>query len=252
MRRLLAVTALLWLTITACDRGGPDVRGRDSALPPPDTLTPDSASSTAPPADSAPERGTARADTTRQRAERPRVKPPVSAEPAPSQPRQVDSFPAADEAQPRATETAQETARPADSGLAAGATAQPDSAAAPRGSTAPAAAPLRDAYHKAPLDTVDGKTYQGWKYYNLNCARCHGEDVQGTTIAPHLIVSLKPNGPIPDEQAFQTTVCGGRVEKGMPAWCSLGMTPAEIDTIYAYVKGRSDAKLHPGRPARRE
>lgn len=110
---------------------------------------------------------------------------------------------------------------------------------------------MRDAYHTAPLDTVDGKTYQGWKMFNLNCARCHGEDVSGTTIAPHLIVSLKPNGPIPDEATFTKTVCDGRVEKGMPAWCSTGMTKEEIDTIYAYVKGRSDAKLHPGRPARK-
>jgi mono/diheme cytochrome c family protein len=112
-------------------------------------------------------------------------------------------------------------------------------------------APLRDAYHTAPLDTVDGRTYQGWKYFNLNCSRCHGEDVMGTTLAPHLILSLKPDGPIPNEAVFLQTVCGGRPEKGMPAWCTLGLTPAQIDTIYAYVKGRSDAKLHPGRPARR-
>ncbi len=111
--------------------------------------------------------------------------------------------------------------------------------------------PLHDAYHTAPLDTVDAKTYQGWKYYNLNCARCHGEDVAGTTIAPHLIMSLKPDGPIPNETIFSATVCGGRPEKGMPAWCTLGLTPPQIDTIYSYIKGRSDAKLHPGRPARR-
>lgn len=117
--------------------------------------------------------------------------------------------------------------------------------------TAPADAPLRDAYHQAPRDTVDGRTYQGWKYYNLHCARCHGEDASGTTIAPHLILSLKPDGPIPDAATFLQTVCSGRPEKGMPAWCALGLFPAEIDTIYAYVKGRSEARLHPGRPARR-
>ncbi len=111
--------------------------------------------------------------------------------------------------------------------------------------------PLRDAYHTAPLDTVDARTYQGWKYYNLNCSRCHGEDVTGTLLAPHLILSLKPDGAIPNEEIFLQTVCSGRPEKGMPAWCALGLTPAQIDTIYAYVKGRSDAALHPGRPARR-
>ncbi|HSE45435.1 MAG TPA: cytochrome c [Gemmatimonadales bacterium] len=117
--------------------------------------------------------------------------------------------------------------------------------------TTTAEAPLRDAYHTAPLDTVDAKTYQGWKYYNLNCARCHGEDVLGTSIAPHLILSLKADGTIPNEAVFLQVVCGGRPDKGMPAWCTLGMSTAQIDTIYAYVKARSDAKMHPGRPARR-
>ena len=74
----------------------------------------------------------------------------------------------------------------------------------------------------------------------------------GTSIAPHLILSLKPDGPIPNEAVFVQTVCEGRPEKGMPPWCTMGLTTAQIDTIYAYVKGRSDAKLHPGRPARRE
>ncbi len=134
-------------------------------------------------------------------------------------------------------------------------TSEPSRAAVP---TTPSAedsavvtAPLRDAYHPAPLDTVDGRTYQGWKYYNLNCSRCHGEDVIGTLLAPHLILSLKPDGTIPNQAIFLETVCGGRPEKGMPAWCALGLSPAQIDTIYAYVKGRSDAALHPGRPARR-
>lgn len=113
-------------------------------------------------------------------------------------------------------------------------------------------APLRDAYHQAPKDTVDQATYDGWKQYNLNCARCHGEDVLGTTIAPHLIVSLKPDGPINTQELFVQVVCAGRPARGMPAWCSLGMAPATINQIYSYVKGRSEAKIGPGRPARKE
>jgi mono/diheme cytochrome c family protein len=147
-------------------------------------------------------------------------------------------------------------AAPAPPAPAAAQPAAPVPAAAPQPGgqdTTAAPPPLRDAYHKAPLDTVDGKTYQGWKYYNLNCARCHGEDALGTTIAPHLILSLKPDGTIPNQAMFVATVCGGRPQKGMPAWCTIGLTPGQIDTIYSYVKGRSDAKLHPGRPAvRRE
>jgi hypothetical protein len=108
---------------------------------------------------------------------------------------------------------------------------------------------LRDAYHQAPRDTVSQAVYDGWKQFNLNCARCHGEDVMGTTIAPHLIVSLKPNGPINTKELFVQTVCAGRPEKGMPAWCALGLEMDKINDIYEYVKGRSDAKISPGRPA---
>ena len=108
---------------------------------------------------------------------------------------------------------------------------------------------LRDAYHQAPRDTVSQEVYDGWKQFNLNCARCHGEDVLGTTIAPHLIMSLKPNGPINTKELFVQTVCAGRPVKGMPAWCALGMEIPTIDKIYSYVKARSDAKMSPGRPA---
>jgi hypothetical protein len=109
--------------------------------------------------------------------------------------------------------------------------------------------PLRDAYHQAPHDTVTQAVYNGWKQFNLNCARCHGEDALGTTIAPHLIVSLKPDGPINTKELFMQTVCAGRPAKGMPAWCALGLGMDKIEEIYQYVKGRSDAKISPGRPA---
>jgi mono/diheme cytochrome c family protein len=127
-------------------------------------------------------------------------------------------------------------------------------AAAPKPSadtsaTQTADAPLRDAYHQPPRDTVPQDVYEGWKQFNLNCARCHGEDVTGTTIAPHLIVSLKPDGPINTKELFVSTVCAGRPEKGMPPWCSLGLGMDKIQEIYLYVKGRSDGKIAPGRPA---
>lgn len=128
--------------------------------------------------------------------------------------------------------------------------------AAPQGQTtdtAPAptqaGAPLRDAYHQAPRDTVTQQAYDGWKQFNLLCARCHGEDVLGSTIAPHLVVSLKPNGPINTKELFVQTVCAGRPEKGMPAWCPLGLEMDKIEAMYVYVKGRSEGTIHPGRPA---
>jgi len=111
---------------------------------------------------------------------------------------------------------------------------------------------IRDQWHQAPRDTVSQEVYDGWKQYNLNCARCHGEDVLGSTIAPHLVMSMKPDGPINTQEAFVQVVCAGRPEKGMPSWCALGMEPAKINQIYAYVKGRSEGKIGPGRPAVRE
>ncbi len=81
---------------------------------------------------------------------------------------------------------------------------------------------LRDQYHQAPRDTVSQEVYDGWKQFNLNCARCHGEDIQGTTIAPHLILSLKPDGPINTKALFVQTVCAG----GPPRACLRGARSA--------------------------
>jgi mono/diheme cytochrome c family protein len=110
-------------------------------------------------------------------------------------------------------------------------------------------AQARDQYHTAPLDTVEQATYDGWKQYELNCARCHGEYAMGTSFAPNLSVSVKEGGTIPTKAAFMQVVCAGRPDKGMPAWCPLGMEMSTIDKIYAYVKGRADGKIRPGRPA---
>jgi hypothetical protein len=167
----------------------------------------------------------------------------------------VKTAPAPKPAAPRPSTPKKPVAAPSPAlGTGAGAPAETTGAGAPAVSThatAPAAesSPLRDAYHRAPLDTVPQQVYEGWKQFNLNCARCHGEDVQGTTIAPHLIVSLRPDGSIPTKALFVQTVCAGRPDKGMPAWCALGLEMDKIEAIYSYVKGRSDSKIHPGRPA---
>ena len=106
-------------------------------------------------------------------------------------------------------------------------------AASARRPRAPRPRSFATQYHQAPRDTVSQEVYDGWKQFNLNCARCHGEDVLGTTIAPHLILSLKPDGPINTKELFMQTVCAGRPEKGMPSWCALGMEIPTIEKIYA-------------------
>jgi cbb3-type cytochrome c oxidase subunit III len=185
--------------------------------------------------------GATRDTTAKEPAQRPAA-PAAPAKPAAPATPAKPATPAAP-AQDTARDTARDTAAPRQDTTA---TTPPDTGA---GETETANAPLRDQYHQAPRDTVDQATYDGWKQYNLNCARCHGEDVLGSTIAPHLVLSLKPDGPINTPEKFTQTVCAGRPERGMPSWCALGMDPAKIGQIYSYVKGRSEGKIHPGRPA---
>jgi mono/diheme cytochrome c family protein len=131
---------------------------------------------------------------------------------------------------------------------------KPDSAPKPKDSSGTqskgtaAGSELRDQYHPAPRDTVSQVVYTGWKYFNLNCARCHGEDVTGTTIAPHLVESFN-SGKV-DRAEYWRVVHGSRAERGMPNWSGL-IDDDKLEAIYQYVKGRSEGKLHPGRPAQR-
>lgn len=131
----------------------------------------------------------------------------------------------------------------------------PAASPAPEPAVAPAvgaAIPAADPYHPAPRDTLEADSYQGWKQFELNCSRCHGEYAVGTSFAPALVVSLKEGGTIPTKEAFITTVCAGRMDKGMPSWCALGLEMDKIEQIYAYVKGRADGKIAAGRPAQRQ
>ena len=204
----------------------------DSAPAPPSDTAAVAAADTAAPAATDTSTAGARRDTS--------AKPPAQRPAAPAKPAPAKPAPTAPASPPKPTTPA--PAAPAQDTMAA---TRPDTSATPQ----TADAPLRDQYHQAPRDTVSQQIYDGWKQFNLNCARCHGEDVLGTTIAPHLILSLKPDGPINTPEIFTQVVCAGRPDKGMPSWCALGMDPAKIGQIYAYVKGRSDGKIHPGRPA---
>jgi mono/diheme cytochrome c family protein len=223
-RSLASVSALLILM--AC--GG----GRERGAPATGSQTSDTAAAALRDTTGAPAPETGAGPAERDTAATARATSPSVAQTPPAKPTQAPKKPAPVPASPAL-------------GTGAGAPAESTHATAP----AAEGSPLRDAYHQAPLDTVSQQVYQGWKQFNLNCARCHGEDVQGTTIAPHLIVSLRPDGSIPTKELFVQTVCAGRPAKGMPAWCSLGLEMDKIEAIYSYVKGRSDSKIHQGRPA---
>lgn len=235
MIRVFFAPAMVGLAVLACnrDRAGDAAMNRDTlaapaaGAPAPATPAPagtsDSANATNPQI------------TNPQMANAPSANAPAPAVPPPAAPVKSDTPPGPPNIHPQSTREPPKIPR-------GGVTPQDTSAVAP----------LRDAYHQAPRDTVSQVVYNGWKQYSLNCARCHGEDVQGTTIAPHLIQSLKSSGPINTKALFVQTVCHGRPEKGMPAWCSMGLDTAKIEQVYAYVKGRSDGKIGPGRPAVRQ
>lgn len=101
-------------------------------------------------------------------------------------------------------------------------------------------------------DSIPNNAYQGWKQYEVNCARCHGEFGVGSSFAPSLVVALKDGGTIPDQAAFVTTVCQGRKDKGMPSWCEVGLEMDKMINMYAYLKLRADGKVRAGRPAVKE
>jgi mono/diheme cytochrome c family protein len=105
------------------------------------------------------------------------------------------------------------------------------------------------AYHSVPRDTVSPIVYQGWKQFALNCARCHGDFGVGTSFAPALVESVKPTGTIPTEELFIQTVCAGRTDKGMPAWCTLGLEISSMQAVHAYLIERANGRVGLGRPA---
>lgn len=90
---------------------------------------------------------------------------------------------------------------------------------------------------------VDGNTLQGWRTWRgLACERCHGAQQEGL-VGPSLVNSLKSLS----KEDFKKTVLHGRMEKGMPNFDTSKQVVDNIDNLYAYLKGRSDGAIEPGR-----
>ena len=111
----------------------------------------------------------------------------------------------------------------------------------PAGATAPAPA-------GGGAPKVSKIEYEGWRQYSVNCARCHGQDVLPNPVAANLLISLAPGGPVDTEAKFVQVVTEGRPERGMPAFKGT-MSPEQIQAVHAYVKGRAEKRIPPGRPA---
>ena len=134
----------------------------------------------------------------------------------------------------------------------------PSSAPPPRATAAASseavasATPVADPYHPPPRDTVDIPLYKAWQQYSLQCARCHGEDAQGSSFGPSLLRALSQDGDVPSREEFLNVLVHGRSDKGMPSAAKMGLDSVYFDGLYDYLKGRSDGRLHGGRPARRD
>ena len=90
---------------------------------------------------------------------------------------------------------------------------------------------------------VDAKTLMGWKTWRaLACERCHGAEQEGL-VGPALVESLKTLS----KEDFHTLMINGRPEKGMPPFNTSAMVNQNWEGLYAYLKGRSDGKIAPGR-----
>jgi cytochrome c553 len=85
-------------------------------------------------------------------------------------------------------------------------------------------------YKVADGNKVDAQTLSGWKTWRaLACERCHGAAQEGM-VGPSLVNSLKV-----------------LTKKGMPNFDGSKMVVENIDNLYAYLKGRSDGAIQPGR-----
>ena len=150
----------------------------------------------------------------------------------------------------RARATDEVASAPADTSAA-----QPETAGSPRTELLGATEVPRDTPPTEPAKPsgkgfkVSKLEYEGWRQYSANCARCHGQDVLPNPVAADLLLSLGPGGPINSEQLFADIVMAGRPARGMPPFKDL-LTQDRIKAIYAYVKGRAEKRIPPGRPAR--
>jgi mono/diheme cytochrome c family protein len=77
------------------------------------------------------------------------------------------------------------------------------------------------------------------------CQVCHGLDANGSSFAPSLVEKLQE---IDQGRFFQVVVNGFKGQIGvMPAWAANPNVMNYIDSLYAYLKARSDGVLPAGK-----
>lgn len=97
-------------------------------------------------------------------------------------------------------------------------------------------------YKVAEGNKVDAKTLNGWKVWRqAACERCHGANQEGM-VGPSLIEGLKK---YTKEEFIGIVVDGSHADRGMPPHPFL--KGEKIDSLFSYLKGRSDGKIAPGK-----
>jgi mono/diheme cytochrome c family protein len=110
-------------------------------------------------------------------------------------------------------------------------------------SAQPASSPGADGdeplYKVAEGYKVDANTLKGFRTWRAAaCDRCHGANQEGL-VGPSLVNSLKTL----TKEEFVKTVREGRLEKGMQSFGTSPVVMENIDSLYAYLKGRSDGAI---------
>jgi mono/diheme cytochrome c family protein len=98
-------------------------------------------------------------------------------------------------------------------------------------------------YQVADGNKVDKTTLEGWRTWRaLACERCHGARQEGL-VGPSLLESMRRLS----KDEFKLAMMKGRPEKGMPNFDGSKMVTENLDGLYAYLKGRADGAIQPGR-----
>ncbi len=87
---------------------------------------------------------------------------------------------------------------------------------------------------KVNADVMEG--FRTWRA--AACDRCHGANQEGL-VGPSLLESFK----VLSKDDFKKVVADGRVDKGMPSWKESKNVMDHMDSLYAYLKGRSDGAI---------
>ena len=101
---------------------------------------------------------------------------------------------------------------------------------------------------------VNDQVYTGWKYFQVYCSRCHGDDALGSMAAPDLTYSLSEEGGVTADSFKVVVRQGSSSPNAAPDQQMRGfedlLDDALVDALYQYARSRSEGSLPPGRPRR--